>query len=84
MFLASLLFGETRMSPAVVALMSAILSGGFVGAIVTFRKAGAESTSISVETLIAVNGELRTEIKRRDEEIAGLRERVAVLESRFS
>lgn len=71
------------MTPTVVGLLAIILGGGFLGAIITFRKAGAESSSIATETLIAVNKELRLELTRRDTELGLLRERIAVLESKI-
>ena len=71
------------MTPQVIALLGLLLGGGFLGAIVTFRKAGAESASIATKTLIAVNEELRRDLTRRDTELAILRERVAVLESKI-
>lgn len=70
------------------ALIAAVLGAGGLGAFVQWRKAGKEAESIATTTLIAVNGELRTELERRDGEIAGLRkenveqrERIAVLEN---
>lgn len=70
------------MTPEVVGLMGALLGGGFIGAVAAFRKAGAESSSVATQSLIAVNEELRRELARRDSELAKLRERLAVLEEK--
>lgn len=62
-------------------LVVAILGGGGVAAILSYRKTGAEAEQIAANTLIAVNGELRSELARCHAEIAALRERIATLES---
>lgn len=64
------------------AIVLASLGTGGLGAVVAYRKAGPENTDLAARTMAFVNEELRTELKRRDEEIANLRERVAYLESR--
>lgn len=80
--------------PTIGVIVSVILSGSIVGAIAAFKKAGPEAGAIAAETLIKVNEELRKELSRRalehtaelgqrDEQIAQLRERVAVLERRL-
>jgi hypothetical protein len=66
----------------VTAVVIALLGGGGVGAWVAFKKAGPEIELTSVTTLNAVIATLRVELERRDEEIAALRERLAVLESK--
>lgn len=77
------------------ALVTALLGGGFIAAIAAYRKAGPEAEAIAAQTLIRVNEELRKELSRRatehaaelahrDEQIATLRERVAVLERRVN
>jgi predicted nuclease with TOPRIM domain len=79
------------MTPAVVGLIGVLISGGFIGGIVAFRKSGKESESIAAQTLIAVNAELRLELarrnedlRRRDEEVKELRDRLAALEARVA
>lgn len=61
------------MTPAVVGLLGILLGGGFLGAIVTFRKAGTESSAIAMESLIKVNEELRKELNRLNGEVEKLR-----------
>jgi hypothetical protein len=68
--------------PAVlIALVAALFGAGGIGVFATLRKAGKETESIAIQSLIAVNEELRRELVRRDSEIASLRERVAKLET---
>lgn len=77
------------------ALVTALLGGSLVAAIAAYRKAGPEAEAIAARTLIQVNDELRKELSRRaaehavelaqrDDAIATLRERVAVLEARLN
>jgi hypothetical protein len=74
--------GGALIDPGAIALLvTAILGSGGIASFFARRKAGAEAESIAAATLIAVNEELRRELSRRDEEIARLRERVAVLEA---
>jgi len=73
---------------AIAAIAAALLGAGGIGGFAAYRKAGKEAESISVQTMVAVNEELRREIARRDEqlkeakeELTGAKERIAVLES---
>lgn len=69
------------------AFITAILGAGGLGSFVAFRKAGKEADEIAARTLIAVNDELRKELKRRDEDIAAMRrlhaEEIAALRKRI-
>lgn len=84
-------FGEADPT-TLAALVTALLGGGVVAAVAAYRKAGPEAEGIATETLIKVVEELRIELSRRatehaaelakrDNQIAALRERVAVLEA---
>ena len=68
----------------IVALLIALLSGGFVTAVAAFRKSGPESESISVATLRGIIEELRVETERKDRIIRELSERLAVTENRLA
>lgn len=59
--------------PAVVGLLGVLLGGGFIGGIAAFRKAGSESTAIGIQSLIAVNKELRGEVQRLTAQVQELR-----------
>lgn len=67
----------------VTALAGAVLSGGLVGALAIWRKAGPEAEQIVAATLIQVNEHLRKELALRDEEIEGLRKRMSELRRDF-
>lgn len=67
------LLGKAKLTPALISLLGVILGGGFVGGVVAFRKAGAESGAIATETLIKVNQELRVELNRLNDEVKRLR-----------
>ena len=56
------------MTPTVIALLGVIFGGGGIVAFVNFRKAGSESSVMATQSLIAVNEELRRDLKRRDEQ----------------
>jgi flagellar motility protein MotE (MotC chaperone) len=88
------LLGESDASTLGV-MVAALLGGGLLAGFAAYKRAGPESEAIAARTLIQVNEELRKELSRRalehaqelkfrDEQIAALRERVAVLESRSS
>lgn len=66
-----------------VAFVAAVLGAGGIGSIVAFRKAGKEADEIAARTLIAVNDELRKELRRRDDELSALRGRVSEAESQL-
>lgn len=55
------------------AAITALLGGGLVTAVATYRKSERESESIVVRSVLEANAELRTELKRRNEEIEALR-----------
>lgn len=64
-----------------VAILTALLSGGGIGAIVAYRKAGPEVESISIKTMKEVITELRNELQRLQGENQKLRTTVAKLEA---
>lgn len=66
------------LEPTLIGLVAA--AGAVLGAMVAWRKAGVESESVAVGTLRVVIAELRTELDRKDEELAGMRQRVDELE----
>jgi len=68
----------------IIAGLAALLGAGGIGVFATVRKAGKETESIAVASLISVNEELRRELVRRDSEIASLRERIATLETKVN
>lgn len=82
-----------EIDPFSSAVVATLLGGGFITAVVAWRKAGPEGESIAARTLIEVNQELRNELDRRDklidalerrlthmrEEIEGLEKEVAAL-----
>jgi flagellar motility protein MotE (MotC chaperone) len=88
--------GAVALDPAVFAtLIAAVLGAGGIGAFAAYRKVGPENEDLAAKTMAFVNDELRKELARRDElhraelherdeRIAGLRERVAVLERRLN
>lgn len=59
-----------------VALVSLILGGSGVGAIIAFRKAGPEVEAISVTTLRGVIQEMRDELERKDRIIGDLNHQI--------
>jgi predicted nuclease with TOPRIM domain len=58
------------------------LGGAAGGALVAWRKAGAESEAVAVKTLRSVIEELRAELGRKQAELDRLRERVDAAENR--
>jgi phage shock protein A len=69
-----MIFGE--LDPALTGLAGVVLSGGALGALVAFRKAGPENESLIARTLIEVNEELRKELDRKDKIICSLEKRM--------
>jgi len=67
----------------ITAVAGAILSGGLIGALAIYRKAGPEAEQIVAQTLIEVNEHLRKELALRDEEIERLRKRLNELRRDF-
>lgn len=72
------------------AIVAGVLGSGFIGAVFSYRKTGAETESVSVNTLRGVVEELRTEVTRKDKiiesqavQITDLITRVATLEKQL-
>jgi predicted transcriptional regulator len=63
-----------------IAILTALLGGGGIGAVVAYKKAGPEVESISVKTMREVIEELRLELGRLQGENKKLRETVRKLE----
>lgn len=68
------MFPVASLDPGLVTVVGAVLTGGFVYAIVAYRKAGPEIAALGNKSLIEVNAELRTEITRQTNLIDRLRE----------
>jgi hypothetical protein len=54
----------------IIVVVSILFAGGIAGAYATFRKAGPEVESLSVQTLKGVIEELRVELDRKDRQLA--------------
>lgn len=62
-----------------IGLVAALLGGTFIAGVAAFRKAGPEAEAIGIASLRGVIEELRSELERKDKQIADLNERCGKL-----